>query len=199
MRDLLEHNQMQLLSQSRWPWAATRRPERPRRPKKVAQSRVAMAGDAIDGDPDWPLEACFAPADVRFARALGGDESEEEEQEARRWLEDRGLTEKDTVPITELERELEASREAASEELRRAAAVLPRQPEEPAVMTYRVDLDSESDEEPIGGWPAQEVNASDADSEETRQAMVLFFIVALFLACQMPKISLNLWEFIFFK
>ena len=42
-------------------------------------------------------------------------------------------------------------------------------------------------------------NAGNADSEETRQAMVLFFIVALFLVCQMPKISLNLWEFIFFK
>ena len=32
------------LAGHRWPWAATRRPERPRRPKKVARSRVAMAG-----------------------------------------------------------------------------------------------------------------------------------------------------------
>ena len=47
---------------------------------------------------------------------------------------------------------------------------------------------------PVGG----SANAN-ADSEETRQAMVLFFIVALFLVCNMPKISLNVWEFIFFK
>ena len=49
----------------------------------------------------------------------------------------------------------------------------------------------------MGGGANATGNAG--DSEETRQAMVLFFIVALFLVCQMPKISLNLWEFIFFK
>ena len=47
---------------------------------------------------------------------------------------------------------------------------------------------------PVGG----NANAN-ADSEDKKNAMVLFFIVALFLVCNMPKISLNVWEFIFFK
>ena len=51
----------------------------------------------------------------------------------------------------------------------------------------------------MGGGAGNATAGNAGDSEETRQAMVLFFIVALFLACQMPKISLNLWEFIFFK